>query len=75
MDKVSDGHEIKIGDVIVQKHCFGNNKWAVHRVTKRYSFVWYNDISEGKFPRKYSFGFSSLPRQKHSMASYEVWTK
>ena len=75
MKKVQDGHELKVGDVIISKHAFGGSKWAVHRVTKKYAFVWYNDIAEGKFPRVLEFNFQPLPRQQWNTTDYEVWTK
>lgn len=75
MKKAEKGHEIKVGDVIVSKHVFGVNKFAVHRVTKKYAFVMYNDIAEGKYPRIFDTTFQSLPRQQWNHTECEVWTK
>lgn len=71
---VEDGHEIQIGDLITADGGFGKSKHLVHRVTKKYAFVKYNDVAEGKFPRVYdSFWFCSLPKQKWQTTTYKVF--
>lgn len=69
---LSHGDELQIGDVIVSKTGFGTQRRSVHRVTKKYAFVKYNDVAEGKYPRKYDMYFESLPRHQYSMVSYNV---
>lgn len=68
-----ENYQIKVGDHIVSRHSFGGSNWKVHRVTKLYAFVWYNDVAEGKFPRKYGWCFMPLPRAKWNTTSYEVY--
>jgi hypothetical protein len=65
-------YELQVGDIIVAKHAFGNNRHTVIRVTKRYAFVKYNDVAEGKYPRIFDFHFDSLPRQKWSTTRYSI---
>lgn len=74
MKKATDGYEIKVGDIIKTEHVFGKKTYSVHRVTKKYAFVKYNDVAEGKFPRIYdSFWFSSLPRQAYNTTKYSLF--
>lgn len=73
MKKAPEGHCINVGDIIVAKHSFGNNKWEVKRVTPKYAFVMYNDTAEGKFPRIFDFGFQSFPKDNWNTTDYTVY--
>lgn len=70
--KLKENDTVEVGDVIRTEHAFGGNRFKVHRVTKKYSFAMFNEIAEGRFPRVYGFGFSSLPRQKWNTTNYEI---
>jgi len=61
--KVADGYEIQVGDLIVADNgVLGKTKHLVTRVTPKYSFVKWNEVVEGKFPRKYNgFFFLFIP--------------
>lgn len=69
---IEDGYELQIGDKIICKHTFGNNVHIVTRVTKKYAFVQYSDIAEGKFPRIVDFWFQSLPKQTWNTKTYSI---
>ena len=74
--KLTDGEEIQVGDYIRAEHMGigGKSHYKVHRVTKRYAFVRYNDVAEGKYPRVYvELGFVSLPRQQWCTTTYSAW--
>ena len=71
--EAEEGHQINIGDVIVNENSFGKTSYTVERTTKCFAFVRYNEVAEGKFPREYrSFGFRSLPRKMWSTSRYRV---
>jgi len=67
-----DGYSLQVGDAIVAKHAFGNNRHVVTRVTPKYAFVQYNDVCEGKYPRIFDRSFSSLPRPKWMTIDYSI---
>lgn len=71
-NSVEDGYELQLGDVIIAKHALGKNRHVVTRVTKKYAFVKFNDVAEGKFPRIFDFHFESLPRQQWNTVHYTV---
>lgn len=71
-NSVGDGYELQIGDTIVSKHTFGNNKHTVIRVTKKYAFVKYNDVAEGKYPRVFNMYFEALPRSRWGTILYSI---
>lgn len=68
----SIGYELQIGDIIVAKHAFGNNRHIIHRVTPKYAFVRYNDVCEGKYPRVFDLHFDFLPRPKWGTTKYSI---
>jgi hypothetical protein len=69
---LESGEQLKVGDVIVHKHCFGGGKYRVHRVSKKYAFVKYNDVAEGKYPIVFDMRFESLPRKTWGTTTYSV---
>lgn len=67
------GETVEVGDVIVGTHMLGHNRHKVHRVTKRFAVVWFNDTTEGRYPRVFSdYGFQSLPRDRYCTTRYRV---
>jgi len=71
----NSNYEIKVGDIITADSSFGRNKYVVHRLSKKYSYVKFNDVAEGKFPRIYNrFGFARLPRDKWNTTVYTVYS-
>lgn len=74
MKRLNDGETIQVGDVIESKSVIGTRKFEVHRITKRYAFVRYNDVAEGKYPVIYNrFGFQPLPKARWNMVDYAVY--
>ena len=73
--KLKDGALIEVGDRIRVEHLGFEVSWeTVHRVTKKFAFVKYNDAAEGKYRREYNdFGFCPLPRKTWLTTSYSVW--
>ena len=67
-------YELQVGDIIKSKSRFMNisNEWTVHRVTKMYAFIMYNEKAEGKFPRKYTTFFKPFPKDTWSTTDYTV---
>lgn len=54
MDKAEYGHELNVGDIIEVSEIIGQGtRYKVYRVTKKYAFVMWNEVGEGKFPRIY----------------------
>lgn len=47
MQKAEYGYEIQVGDVITCERGGIKHRWTVHRVTKKYAFILYNDTAEG----------------------------
>lgn len=69
----NDGYELKVGDkILINNRLTKPTAYTVHRVTKNYAFVMWNDIAEGKFPRVVDWRFQSLPRHQFNMNTYEV---
>lgn len=66
------GYELQVGDIIIAKHAFGNNKHVITRVTPKYAFVQYNDVAEGKYPRIFDTNFTFLPRPKWNTTHYSI---
>jgi hypothetical protein len=65
---------VEVGDIILVENMLGKHKHGVHRVTKCYAFVWWNEVAEGKFPRPYrEFGYRPVGRDKWSTVSYTVY--
>jgi hypothetical protein len=73
MKRAPDGYLIQVGDVIRAEHALGTSNFRVHRVTKNYAFVRFNEIAEGKFPRQYGFGFGRRPREIWQTTNYIVF--
>jgi hypothetical protein len=71
--KLEDGETLQVDDIIIGEHVLGKRKHVVHRVTKKYAFVRYNETAEGKFPIVYDFGFTSLPRERWRMTRYSAY--
>jgi hypothetical protein len=74
--KLADGATVEVGDRIrSSQYSDLHVSWlTVHRVTPKFAFVKYNDVSEGKFPRKANgFRFHSLPRGTWSTTEYSAW--
>jgi hypothetical protein len=68
-----DGYVIKPGDFIESKDFMGVRRYAVHRVTKTFALVRWNEKAEGKFPRVYkSFGYTLLPYRRWNTATFRV---
>lgn len=74
MKVANKGYEIQVGDVI-KSSGLTTHLFKVHRVTKKFAFVRYNEIAEGKFPRIYGYAFEPYPRQKWNMTNYEILIK
>lgn len=72
--KVDKGHVLEVGDWILTRSAFGGRNHEVIRVTKKYAFVKYNAIAEGRFPRIYDMRFEVLPRAQYNMTDYQVLT-
>jgi hypothetical protein len=70
--QLKENESLQIGDFVIIKTAFGNSKYVVFKISKKYAFVHYNDIAIGKFPIVFDFQFNSLPRQKWSTNTYEV---
>ena len=71
MIELKYGDDIRVGDMIISNW---NSKLIVHRITKCYAFVKYNEIAEGKFPIIYGNNFHPIPRSKgYSTVSYRVF--
>jgi len=77
MKQALDKHLIQVGDIILVDTRLGKpTNYEVHRVTKHYCFVKWNDRVEGKFPRIYnSLHFCVLPRPKWNTTRYQVLIK
>lgn len=77
MKPAPERHFIQVGDVIQIDTGLGvPTNYKVHRVTKHYAFVKWNEKAEGKFPRIYnSFNFCVLPRPKWNTTKYQVLIK
>ncbi len=73
--KLIDDEVLEIGDLITHQHAFGKNTWEVFKVTPKFAFVHYNERALGKYPRTFSFRFSSLPRIKWDTTDYTVYRK
>jgi hypothetical protein len=72
--KIKDGVMLEVGDRIQCDTSFGVKWETIHRVTKRFAFVRYNDVAEGKYKREYQdFGFCPLPRQQWRTTQYSAW--
>lgn len=74
--RLEDGEELQVGDRIKRdSRGIGGTYWeTVHRVTKVFAFVRYNEHAEGKYRRKYQdFGFGPVPRPKWSRTQYSAW--
>jgi len=72
--KLEDGEPIEVGDRIRIENYLGVSWQAIHRVTKHYAFVKWNERAEGKFKRIYKqFGFDIIPYQKWNTTRYSVW--
>lgn len=72
--KLKDNEKIQIGDVIIHKTAFGKGVYVVHRLTKKYAWVKYNDVAEGKYPIIFNhFDFHSLPRDTWDTTVYTVY--
>ncbi len=73
--EAEQGYEIQVGDKILIKSFVSTSVYTVRRVTAKYSFVKYNEHAEGRFPRTYSWGFQSLPKERWNMTEYKVYRK
>ena len=73
MKKIEEGQQIEVGDLIQMKNYAGVKNWRVHRVTKKFAFVRWNDVSEGKFRRTVHPGFQPLPFTRWLTAKYSVY--
>ena len=72
--KLKDGDLIEVGDLIKVETDLGTRWDTVHRVSKKYAFVLYNEHAEGKYRRAYSdFGFRPIPRQTWLPNKYSAW--
>ena len=73
--KLKNGEMLDIGDRIKVEHPVFGTRWeTVHRVTKSFAFVRYNDVAEGKYKREYNdFGFGPIPRQTWKQTVYSAW--
>lgn len=74
LKEAPDKYEIQVGDTITADARFLNitHKWIVHRVTKNYAFVKYNEKAEGKFPRVYGWAFKPYPKDTWNTTDYKV---
>lgn len=71
---IPDGDLIQVGDRIKHENALGISWYVVHRVTPKYAFVQYNDVAEGRYPRKANgVYFSNLPREKWSTTICSAW--
>lgn len=68
----NEGYQIQVGDKIkFESGCFGEQTFTVHRATKCFAFVRYNDVAEGKFRREYrSFGFAPIGHNHYSRTRF-----
>lgn len=74
MDKAEYGHELNVGDIIEVSEIIGQGtRYKVHRVTKKYAFVMWNEVGEGKFPRTYMPGFRYLPKDKWNNTTFTIY--
>ena len=76
--KQPDGYEIQPGDYILVKTMLDEKfrPYKVTRVTAKYSFVRWNDVAEGKYPRVWKeFSFESFPRSNYPTTRYLVAKK
>lgn len=72
---VDNGYEIQVGDKIkVTNRGFKSSIYTVHRVTKKFAFVFVNEKAVVKFPRVYDYRFQTLPRNLWDTNDYEVMT-
>lgn len=66
----NEGYQIQVGDKIkFESGCFGEQTFTVHRVTKCFAFVRYNDVAEGKFRREYAVKSAKL--KQHWRTNHE----
>jgi hypothetical protein len=73
MTFLNEGDLLQVGDIIHATHpTFGLKRHHVHRVTKCYAFVKWNDLAEGKFPIQYNYRFESFPREQYCQTRYKV---
>ena len=73
-EKLKDGEQLQVGYILVHITAFGNQKYKVYILTKKYAWVKYNDVAEGKFPLIYSdFGFTSLPKQHYETSTWKAY--
>ena len=72
--KLKNGESLSVGDMVKCKHQLCTRWETVHRVTKSFAFVRYNDVAEGKYKREYNdFGFGPIPRQTWKQTVYSAW--
>jgi hypothetical protein len=71
--RLKEGDGLQVGDVLVRKTRFGTSIFPVVRITKKYAFVRYNDVSEGKYPNVYErFGFGPRLSETLRISEYYV---
>jgi hypothetical protein len=73
---LNNGELIDVGDTI-RCTMYGGLVWTkrVHRVTKTFVFIRFNEVAEGKFKRVFkSFGFRQIPAEKLDNRHYTILT-
>lgn len=74
MTKAEYGHVLNVGDIIeVSEICGQGTRYKVHRVTKKYALIMWNEVGEGKFPRIYNIGFGYLPKDKWRTTTFTIY--
>ncbi len=71
---IAEGSELRVGDYVKHDTAYRVAWFQIHRVTKKYAFVKYNETAEGKFPIVYQrLSFRPLPREKWDANNYQPY--
>lgn len=73
--KQNIGYNLCVGDIIIVKHAYGQNRYDITILSKKFAFAKVSEQHEAKFPLEYNISFQVLPKQRYHNHEYLIYTE